>query len=433
MYAIVKYITKTCLSITLLGAVVTAHATGRSESDGERDSCGGTTSIPILFRFDKSTLDAAFMDNAESLKQLRVILSDGATLAKIDSIIIVGAASPEGLPKRNYSLAGRRAIAIYRHITDKFPTFDEKRMRLAIVDGYWEGLISAVEADPKVPGREGLLNLLRNPDIDDYTKSLRLNVINGGRTFAYLRDNYLLRRLRKATTTVEIIMAPEPEPEPKPEPQPAIKPTPEPEKAVVEPEPVVVVEPEPVAVVEPAPQSEYLQFYPVALRTNLLLDIVGGPNIGVEVPIGRHISVAGDFAWAHTTIANRYALQTLQGSVEGRYWFEPKRNILTGWNAGLYATYSSRYDIQWGGGYQGDGYWSVGVVGGYSWRLTDNLNLDLSAMAGVLWLPEMRRYGPPQDGHLMWIETRYNATRFLPTMLRANLMWLIGAKKKVSR
>ena len=169
----------------------------------------------------------------------------------------------------------------------------------------------------------------------------------------------------------------------------------------------------------------------IALRTNVLLDLVGGANIGVEAPIGKHFSVAADFVHAYTRFDNRYALQTIQGSVEGRYWFKHKSNVLTGWNAGVYGTYCSRFDIQWGNGYQGDGYWSAGISVGYAWRLSDNFNLDLSATCGMVWLPEIRYYDKPQDGHLIWTETRYNATRFLPTMVRANFVWLIGAKKKV--
>lgn len=169
---------------------------------------------------------------------------------------------------------------------------------------------------------------------------------------------------------------------------------------------------------------------PVALRTNLLLDVVGGPNMGIEIPIGDHFSVAADFAYAYTHIKNLYALQTIQGSVEGRYWFDPNENLLTGWNIGVYGTYCSRFDIQWHNGIQGDGYSSVGLSGGYSWRLSDNFNLDLSIAGGAVWLPEFRRYDKPQDGHLMWTETRYNAFRILPTQIRANFVWLIKTKKR---
>lgn len=190
---------------------------------------------------------------------------------------------------------------------------------------------------------------------------------------------------------------------------------------------------DPVTEITPVPEAGYTTIYPVALRTNLLLDIVGGVNLGVEVPLGQRFSIAGDFVYAYTRINNRFTLQTIQFSLEGRYWFNNKGNLLTGWNAGVYGTYCSRFDIQWGGGYQGDGYWSTGLSGGYSWRLTNRLNLDVSLMAGVVYMPEVRHYDKPQDGHLIWKETRYDAVRFLPTQVRANLVWFIGVKKKAKR
>jgi hypothetical protein len=421
-----------CIGLALSVVTLVARGADGPVGGGKRDSISLTTHTSVLFRLDESVIDSTFMENRESLAHLKAIFTDEQVVSKIDSIVITGAASPEGSPRRNYSLAGRRAIAIYTYITDNYPSFDETRMRLAIVNGYWDGLIREVEADPNVPARDALLEMLRNPNLNDYEKSRRLNVMNDGKTFAYLRDYDLLGRLRRVTSTLDITMVPEPEPEsetvaivePQPEPEPEPEPTPELEhKPEHTPEPVYVV------VEKPEGSSPH----PVALRTNLLLDIVGGPNVGIEVPIGDHFSVAGDFAFAYTRIKNLYTLQTLQGTLEGRYWFKAKSNVLTGWNIGIYGTYSNRFDIQWGGGYQGDGYWSAGLSGGYAWRLSDRLNLDVSALVGAVWLPEVRSYSRPQDGHLMWRQTHYNATRFLPTMLRANLVWLIGTKKKVSQ
>lgn len=140
--------------------------------------------------------------------------------------------------------------------------------------------------------------------------------------------------------------------------------------------------------------------------------------------------MAANFAYAYTRIQNRYALQTIQGSIEGRYWFNNNGNPLTGWNLGAYAASCSRFDIQWNKGWQGDGYWSIGLSGGYSWRVTDNFNIDLSAMAGIFWLPEVRFYDGPQDDHLMWTKTIYNAVRVLPAEVRLNFVWLIGGKKR---
>lgn len=386
------------------------------------DSLASVTRIPILYRFDRAAIDSRFMDNAQSLAQLRAMLGDSTVVWQIDSIRINATASPEGHPEYNYRLAQRRGKALYDHIRRNFPDFDPTLLNVVVGYDYWKGLVELVEADPRVPAREELLGMIADPNISDLVKTERLTKMNAGKTFTYLSDNHLLRRLRRATATIEIYSSVEfPEP-------------------IVLPEPynMVVFEMTATAEAHPAtlqkvvwsPPQKSSKFPSLALRTNLLLDIVGGPNVGVDVPIGRHLSVGGDFAWAYTRVANLYALQTLQATIEGRWWFKPTSNILTGWNVGIYGTYCKRFDIQWGRGYQGDGFVSVGVSGGYSWRLTDRLNLDVSALVGAVWLPEVRYYDRPQDGHLMWRETHYNATRFLPTMLRANLVWLIGGKKK---
>jgi len=183
----------------------------------------------------------------------------------------------------------------------------------------------------------------------------------------------------------------------------------------------------------PATISESHAKFAFALRTNLLLDLVGGANIGIEIPVGNHFSVAGDFAYAYTRINNLYALQTIQGTLEGRYWLNRCENYLTGWNIGVYATYCSRFDIQWKSGYQGDGYWSVGISGGYAVQISDRFNLDFSLLGGYFYSPEVRSYDKPRDGHLMWRETTYNMNRILLTQVRVNLVWLLKTHKKARK
>lgn len=169
---------------------------------------------------------------------------------------------------------------------------------------------------------------------------------------------------------------------------------------------------------------------PLALRSNLLLLVIGGPNIGIEIPLGNRFSTAVSLAYVQTRINNTYALQTKQITLEGRYWFNQKENALTGWNLGLYGTYCDRFDVQWKRGFQGDGYWSFGLGGGYSIPLSNRFNLDLSLAAGFLNSSEIREYSKPQDGHLIWEKTIYNANRFILTRACVNLVWLINKKSK---
>ena len=373
--------------------------------------------ILLLFAFGSSKIDSDFMDNAKSLAALDKIMSDRDFVAKLDSVTITGGASPDGNPDYNKVLMLRRAESIKSYILEKYPYINRGIVNSKADTRYWEGLIEVVEADSNVPGRDALLNVLKDPNLSDNTKNSRLNTMQNGATFAYLRDNLILRRLRSGSAAVEFYpAAPEPKPEPIPEPAPAPAPEPAPE-----PEPQIIEE-IPVA----APQY----YFPVALRTNLLLDLVGGPNIGVEVPIGKHFSVAADFAYAYTRINNKFAIQTKQADIEARYWFKTRRNVLTGWNLGVYGLYSDRFDVQWNGGYQGDGLLSAGLTAGYAVPISNCLNLDFSLMGGYIYASEIREYSKPQDGHLMWEKTRHNASAFGITGVRINLTWLIRAKKK---
>ncbi len=175
-------------------------------------------------------------------------------------------------------------------------------------------------------------------------------------------------------------------------------------------------------------QKTHLTLSP-ALRTNLLFDAMGAPNIGIEVPIGKHFSAAADFAYAYWRIDNLYALQTIQGSIEGRYWFRQGGKPLTGWNVGIYGTYGGRYDVQWREGYQGDRFLSSGITGGYATAIGKHLLLDFLLGAGYFFTPEVRHYSAPQDGNLIWEETRYNVGRFALTKVRIGLVWLPNFKR----
>lgn len=377
--------------------------------------------IVILFPFDKSEIDRGFMDNAQSLDALHDIMTEQASRFRIDSVIITGSSSPDGSPSYNRVLAKRRANSIRDFILENYRDVNPSVCR-AFADGeYWGGLIGLVEEDPDVPSREKLLKTIRNPSLSDDTKIWRMEKMQGGETLAYLRKNYKLRHLRQGSVAITFMSeAAEPLP-PATVPAKETEPLPEP---IPEPEPAAASVPEKVKSRNPRNPL------PFALRTNLLFDLMGAPNIGVEIPAGNHFSFAGDFTYAYIRICNRYAVQTIQGSLEARYWFKQRRNILTGWNLGVYGTYCSRFDMQMGHGYQGDGYWSCGLTGGYSVPIGKRLNLDLSVAGGFLYSPEIREYSKPQDGHLIWEKTTYNASRIALTQVRANLVWLINTKVK---
>ena len=365
--------------------------------------------ITLLFPFGSSEIDSVFMDNAQNLTDLHNMMSNPTVTSNLDSIIITGISSPEGSYIYNLYLAKKRAESLMA-IMEKYPDIAGITAKIRIDEKHWERFIEMVREDPDIPGRDTLLKEIENPDLSYDAKSQCILTMMEGETLRYLNCSGILPSLRAASIVAYLYCTP----------------------AETETETEIITDK-----VVNTPVSEIRKggagaLHLVALRTNILLDIAGGPNIGVEIPIGNHFSVAAVFDYAHTTIKNLYALQTIDGSIEGRYWFNWKDQPLTGWNAGIYGTLGGRYDIQWKDGVQGDRFWTAGMTGGYSLPISQNFNLDFSLAAGVIGTPEARYYERPRDGHLIWKETRYDAIRFSITKVRVNFVWLINTSKKTA-
>lgn len=377
--------------------------------------------IAIHYRWDKANLDSLYLSNPENLSLLDSTLHPNNAMY-IDTLTIVAYASPEGHPDYNLRLSERRAKTLKDYITTNYKTVSPERIVTVARGANWEGLHNFVLHDNELPFRDEVLTIL-NSSLTNTEKQTRLTKLNGGRTYyRYILPNYY-RYLRNGASVLityhpSLPLALEP----------TLIPTPMPELGLL-------------AVANPKP----IVRYPIAFRSNLLFDAVGAPNIGIEVPIGNHFSVVGDFAYAYwRSPKDLYALQTLQGGIEGRYWFgvsdkKKQKNSewaipLRGWNVGIYGMYCSRYDIQIIDGHQGDGFWSAGVTAGYATPIARNLSIEFSLAAGYFYTPEYRHYHKPElspDGerHLMWQETGSFGI-FSLTKARVSLVWLLRTTKK---
>ena len=181
-------------------------------------------------------------------------------------------------------------------------------------------------------------------------------------------------------------------------------------------------------------QTDTTAFTPsVFIKTNALFLSIGAPNVGVEVSINQKFSVAADVVYAYWQLKNLYALQTFQGGIEAKYWFDVSKGLLTGWNVGIYGMCGDRYDVQWKDGYQGNGFWSAGLGAGYSLPVSKKMRVEFALAAGYFYTPEVRHYHRPQEGHLLWEETRYNVGRFSLTKMKVNLVWTFAKKKTAGR
>ncbi|CDN31943.1 Immunoreactive 53 kDa antigen PG123 [Mucinivorans hirudinis] len=388
--------------------------------------------VTIYYRWDKDNLDKTYLTNTQTLSQIDSLLHLKSA-DYIDSLRIVAYASPEGPPDYNKRLSERRANTLKNYLLSTYPRLREDQIITVAKGENWDGFRRMALADPKLPMKEQVLSIIDNPNITDLQRQAQIAKMDGGRLYKnYILPNYY-RYLRTGASLFVVYNPGKPvdidfEPI---------------EVTIIEPEPelIVIVEPEP----EPEPEPELITKYPIALRTNLLYDALGAANLGIEVPIGEHFSVIGDFAYSYwRSSKNLYALQTLEYGIEGRYWFgvsERREGAnanwakpLKGWNVGVYGRYWQRYDAQWIDGVQGDGTWSVGLTAGYAFPIGKQLSFEAGIGAGWLSTTEYRHYHQPEydkEGkyHLMWQQTG-NWRGLSITKVRFSLVWLIEYQKR---
>ena len=162
----------------------------------------------------------------------------------------------------------------------------------------------------------------------------------------------------------------------------------------------------------------------IALKSNLLYDLLLTPNIGVEIPLHEKWSLAANwmYAWWKSDSKSWYH-RIYGGDVEIRRWIKPK-SPLTGLHFGAYGQMLT-YDFEWGGdGVLGDKWsWAAGISAGYSKKIAPRLNLDFTLGVGYL-TGKYHEYKPVDDCYVS--QATKNSKWFGPTKAEVTLVWLLG-------
>lgn len=404
-----------------VGSVVATAEPIRDQTHNRRDSL---ISKPIYFHLGSSVVDPAFEQNREALNDLGFILTDTAIVSRLDSVRIMATASPDGSPVYNNTLAIRRAQAVKSYIGQNYPRIRQGEISTHSYVENWMRLRPMISATT-TPYYSQIVSILDQSLTAQEIES-RLRTIDGGRAWAEIVRNYL-PKLRSGATCVIYTHRIMPEP------------TAPVEESLQEPVPeVIVVESIPIVeqIVEISPESTRRALF--ALKTNLLYDAMTALNIEIEVPIGQHWSVAGEyiFPW-WLSKRKQKCLQSLSGYLEGRYWFGDRtgRRQLTGWFAGMYAG-GGNYDVEWGNkGYQGEFIIPAALSGGYAHRIGRNLSMEYSLGVGYM-RTSYREYKPEicSDGVERLVRQRSDTFNWVgPTRVKVSLVWMINSKKNSKR
>ena len=308
--------------------------------------------VCIGFPVGNSTLDTAYGNNAARLSEVVSFLESvkkDSTLELVE-VSFCGSASPEGGFAINRELAEKRRNSLERYVRERVSLPDGIISR---PEGFiaWERLAELVEVSD-MPHKEEAVDVLRNvPEFTYNNKGVlvdsrkkHLMELQYGRTWHYMHKHFF-DQIRNASVILVTVRQ-----------KPVIE-----EKTVVKEEPVVPAPADTTAVVEKADtivavSPETSKPFYMALKTNMLYDVLAVPNIGVEFYLGKNWSISGNwmYGWWKKNSSHRY-WRIYGGDLAVRYWLGKKANEkpLTGHHIGIYGQ-AFTYDFEWGGkGYMG--------------------------------------------------------------------------------
>lgn len=385
-----------------------------------------TDSVAIHFRQSKINLDTAYMGNGESLDYIKHKVSlynqtDSNFILR--DVKIIGAASPEGSIEFNKYLSHQRALRIFDYLQSQI-SFPDSITESYFLGRDWRGLLEAVETDAGVPYREDVIELLNEiicrsgeGEKESAHNLQRLKRLHGGKPYLYMYRS-IFPRLRQANVVLTFT-------------HPVMKMEPIGEMHYDIPSlPLISVGAIPLRL-EQAPGKP---FY-MALKSNLIADVLALPEIGAEFYLGKGLSVVGNwmYGWWDNDASHRY-WRAYGGDVALRWWFgkAARQKPLTGHHVGVYGGVVT-YDFEFGGkgymgGRPGHNLWDrcmhyAGIEYGYSLPIARRWNLDFTLGMGYLG-GKYEEYVP--KGHCYQWKATKQKHWFGPTKLEVSLVWLIG-------
>lgn len=370
------------------------------------------------------------MDNSDALRHVRDMIEyyhrpDSNFV--LTNVSVVGAASPEGSVKFNEWLSHERAARIFEYIGARFELPDSLTS-FTFLGRDWVGTRRMVLEDPNVPYRDEVIATLddiiekyHQGETESQDNLNRIKRLRGGVPYRYMYHKlFPSLRASKLVLTFD-------NPRPKRLPLPLIEP------------PMLNINFE-VGIPEinfelSFPKPKPIKPFYMALKTNMVYDLLSVPNLGAEFYLGKNLSIVGNWMYAWWDLHPKaYWWRIYGGDLALRWWFgrEAHEKPLTGHHVGIYGSLLT-YDFELGGtGYMGGiprgTLWDkcnhfFGVEYGYSLPIAKRWNIDFNVGFGY-WGGVYQVYDP-KDGCYIYRETRHR-NYWGPTKAEVSLVWLIG-------
>lgn len=349
----------------------------------------------VDFRWDKAVLQKEYLDNHSQLKALSDTIhslqqDSSRVINNIERLSVKSYSSPEGAYEYNARLARRRADAMLRFLSSEYGSLSD-RIYIEADGESWHMFRDKVLSDKVLSEdqREHLLEII-DADLPADKKKTLLKTYDAALYRRMIKEYFV--DMRRSFITLEWT-------------------------STLRHDPGEMLSQAQIPFTLEAPQGkgggkvQLTGSSPktlVALKTNLLYDVVTALNVEVEIPIGEKFSVAvSDLFpwWTAGPNGHKYAFQIWELGIEPRYYPTATRqpefgcfndSRMTGWFVGPYLS-SATYDLQWDKKIctQGE-YWSLGASAGYVMPVGRRLRFEFSASIGYL-RSDYRHYQPTQD------------------------------------
>ena len=271
MKHIYRILTACCFLFLACACTCVCNARDRERKD----------SLSVYFRRDSHIFEANLNDNGarcdEFVEELLRVQSNSSLV--ITGVEFVASASPEGAVAYNEWLVQQRANSVVEYLREKI-SFADSVIVVSNITEDWKRLEEMVLADPNVPGRKQVLEIISNYEGDEAEKQLM--ALLDGKAWKYIYRNFfpVLRSFRVCICIGSNMMDIE---------KLVFTEVP----ALEAPVPGLTYAPKPVTA--PAVPKWTRQ---ITLKTNMLGWALLGENIAVEVDLCPQLSIAVPFYYS---------------------------------------------------------------------------------------------------------------------------------------
>ncbi|MFI3283367.1 MAG: DUF3575 domain-containing protein [Rikenellaceae bacterium] len=392
--------------------------------------------VEILFDFNSYAINLDLNQNQRAFNELSELITNllNDSLVTVTKVEINSYASPEGERRLNERLSSNRSQSLYNYLRDTI-AIPDSLIEINNIGSDWDQLYYLV-SQSQMDEKDDVLDIITNIPEETWrrvnpndrwltmvdSRNKHLMDLHGGVTYNYMFEN-IYPKLRRGTVVTIYFKST----------APAVAGViPQTTSSYATQQMVTQISSEDTCELNITTSKPI-----IALKTNLLFDIMTLINFELEVYINKNWSICGEwiFPWWSSSSkesSKRNCIQLLNGNIEGKYWFasHPQRPVMTGWFAGVYAG-GGLYDLEYHKeGYQGEFFIALGLSGGYAHTINKrgNLRMEYSLGVGVL-KSDYRHYEEHWGIDSSWHTIRKTDgtyTWFGPTKAKASLVWLIN-------